>query len=309
MKSKEGFRKLVTYLVFVVIAALFWFFLALNDNIQDDFQVKVEIANVPDSVTFIELPPDKVHVTVRGKGTSLWQRVVAGHPKMDLNFRDYADDGVFRVGRNEVNAELKDVFGQSATILSASIDSLSLTYTTLPGKRIPVMVNSDLTAAAGKVISGKVSVEPKSVLAFGLRENLDSLIRVSTNLVTRHNLEESCEIKVKLDPLKGIRLQPDVVTLKIKVEPLVRKESNVDIKIVNVPEGYDLLLFPSNVNVEYYVPMSDFNRTDNLPEVSVDFMDLERGSRKLPLSLSRISGNMQNVMVLSDSVEYTLVKN
>lgn len=144
VKSTVGFRRLLTYLVFVAIAALFWFILALNDNIQDDFEVRVNITGVPDSVTFINLPPERIHVTVRDKGTDLWQNGVFGRPSMNLNFRDYADNGVFRLNRSEVNAELKHIFGQQATLISTSLDSLRLQYTTLPGKRVPVVPQTDL---------------------------------------------------------------------------------------------------------------------------------------------------------------------
>ena len=71
--ASSAFRKMLTFLVFVVIAALFWFIMALNDSAQDDFEVRVAITNVPDSVTFINLPPQKIHVMVRDQGVNLWR--------------------------------------------------------------------------------------------------------------------------------------------------------------------------------------------------------------------------------------------
>lgn len=309
VKSTVGFRRLLTYLVFVAIAALFWFILALNDNIQDDFEVRVNITGVPDSVTFINLPPERIHVTVRDKGTDLWQNGVFGRPSMNLNFRDYADNGVFRLNRSEVNAELKHIFGQQATLISTSLDSLRLQYTTLPGKRVPVVPQTDFAAASGKVIYGKTVAEPKNVLVYGLRETLDTINCVYTERVARRNLEETSEVEVTLKSIKGARLDPAAVKVKVTVEPLVRKESNVSIKVVNQPEGLELLLFPANVNVEYYLPMSDFNRGDMIPEVIVDFKDLERGSKRLPLSKGRKIPSIENVNIMADSVEFTLVRN
>lgn len=308
VKASSGFRKVLTYLVFVIIATLFWFILALNDNMQEDFEVRVNIYNVPDTVNFITLPPQKIHVTVRDKGTTLWQRGVFGRPTMDVNFRDHAADGVFRLNRSELNASLKNLFGTNASLISSSIDSLRLTYTTLPGKRVPIVAVSDLTAASGKVIRGLPALSPNYVTVYSTRDVLDTITRVFTNNVYRKNMEESEELVVKIHGVRGARISPESVKMKITVEPLVRKRTNVNIRIDNVPTGMDLLLFPSNTNVEYFLPMSDFNSDGELVEVSVDYRDLKPGSKKLPLHLVRHGRSITNVEVLTDSVEFTLVR-
>lgn len=307
MKATTGFRKALTFLIFVVIAALFWFILALNDNIQEDFEVGVNVYNVPDSVTFINVPPEKIHVIVRDKGTNLWRNGVIGNPHVDLNFREFANDGVMRVGRNELNAALKDVFGQSSSFISVSPDSMRLIYTTLPGRRVPIVADVELSAAVGKIIVGRPVLSPANAVIYNTRETLDTIMRVFTQKISRSGLQESATFTVKLKSIPGVRIVPETTSVTINVEPLVRKESSVDIKINNVPEGMDLLLFPSMVKVEYFVPMSHFS-SDELPEVSVDFRDLGKASKKLPLHASRSNSEIMNVSVMADSVEYTLVR-
>ena len=71
LRNSRGFHNVALYLVFVVIASLFWLVMWLNDSIQETFDVRLRIYNVPDSVTFIDNPPAGLHVTVRDKGTSL----------------------------------------------------------------------------------------------------------------------------------------------------------------------------------------------------------------------------------------------
>ena len=73
LKKTSSFHDAVLFLIFVAISALFWFILALNDSAQDNFNVKIQITNVPDTVTFISDIPEKVHVSVRDKGTNLWR--------------------------------------------------------------------------------------------------------------------------------------------------------------------------------------------------------------------------------------------
>lgn len=309
VKAKDGFRKFLTYLVFVVIAALFWWILALNDNIQDDVEVRLNVFNVPDSVTFISDLPTDIHVMVKDKGTNLWRNGVFGKTTLDLNFREYAQDGVMVVNAGEMTACLKKTFGQSAVIISSSLDSLRFAYTTLPGKRVPVEVVADLTTSAGKVISGKPKVTPSAVTVYSTRDVLDTITRVFTDKLRVGSLEEPAKFTVKLRKLPGAKTEPSTVEVAVNVEPLVRKQVAVNIQIDNVPAGEDLLLFPSKANVEYYVPMSRFGRNDDVMEVRVDYRDLENGSKHLPVRLGRHSRGLENIRILDENVEYTLVKN
>lgn len=310
MQASSGFKKSLTFLIFVAIAALFWFIMALNDSVQDDFEVKVNIYNVPDSVTFITLPPEKIHVMVRDQGTNLWRHGVFGNATVNINFRDFSSDGNFVMRRSELTAALKNVFGASASLLSTSVDSLALHYTTLPGKRVPVQVVADLSPASGKIITGVPQVGPSKVVVYSVREVLDTLTKVYTESFSRHNLEETTEIPVKLRPISDVRFEPAAVKVKVEVEPLVRKQTSVNVAVHNVPDGMDLLLFPSKVTVEYYVPMSKFdpNSVDKV-DVSVDYRDLAQSKRKLPVHIGHHSPGYVNLHLLTDSVEYTLVRN
>ena len=308
VKATTGFRKFLTFLIFVGIASLFWLILALNDNIQEDMEVRVHIYNVPDSVTFIVDPPAEIHAMVRDKGTNLWRSATFGHAVMELNFREYAADGIFSVNRGELTAALKKVFGQSASLISASVDSIHTVYTTSPGKRVPVEVVLDMTPSVGKIISGKPRVEPSGVLVYGSRDVLDTISRVLTEKLRGVNIEDSKTYTVKLHKISGVKIQPPEVKVMVEVEQLVRKQVRVNIQIDNLPAGEDLLLFPSTANVEYYLPMSKFNLSNDKISVHVDYRDLESGSKQLPLHLGAHSKDMENVRLLDQTVEYTLVK-
>ena len=143
LRSSRGFRNVLLYLVFVAIAGSFWLIMSLNDNSQKTFAVQLRLYNVPDSITFIEDLPTRLHVTVRDRGTSLRR------PTLEINFREYADRGVFRYSAADLYSTLRHTFGASAQVTSVSIDSLHCTYTSLPGRRVPLRVLCDVTAAPG----------------------------------------------------------------------------------------------------------------------------------------------------------------
>ncbi len=303
--KSSRFHKTITFLIFVAIAAVFWLVLARNDNIQDNIEVRINIENVPDSVTFIQLPPDKVHITVRDKGTNLMRKTLSDNAVLTFNFREYDQDGVFRVSRSELDGVIKNTFGSSATILSCSIDSLRLKYTTLPGKRLPIDISSSLMPAPGKVIK-KVTIEPSYVIAFSDRSHLDTVNRVYTQKIVRHNLEESVTFSLDLHRVPGVRIEPPRAKVTIEVEPLVKKEASVNIKVENAPENIDLILFPARVDVEYYTPMSKYNDPSPDLDLWVDYRDIEPHSKTLKIHIGDLPKDITNLNVKETEIEYVV---
>ena len=308
IRTSSRFHNFMMFLIFVAIAAVFWFILALNDSVTETFQVRLNIQNVPDSVTFITDPPADLHVTLRDKGTNILRIVVVKHPTVNLNFRDYAHEGVFRLSAADMTAELKADLGVSQ-ITAASIDSLRLYYTTQPGKRVPVMVQSDVSASSGNIISGAPVSLTRFVNVYSYRDEVDTVHSVLTQRLVKKDLSQTSEFDVKLKPIQGVKIVPSQVKVRVPVEPLVHKETYVEVDVENLPAGASLLLFPNRVPVSFYVPMSRFNN-ENVPmHVVVDYNDTHRtrGSR-IPVRVRDHAPGLINVELKTDSVEYTLVR-
>lgn len=309
MKGSERFHNFLVFLIFVAIATIFWFMMAMNDSVQRDFNVRIQIENVPDSVTFINLPPATMHVAVRDQGTSLLRQGVMRKPALHINFSDYAERGVFRFTVTDMRAALRGTFGKSAAILSVSLDSIHLNYSSAPGKRLPVTILADIQPAPGSVLIGSFKCRPTQITAFGPAAILDTIHRVFTERIVRKNVKESVKIGVELQPVPGVRLIPERVEVEVFAEPLVRKEQSVSIRPINVPEGINLVLFPSKVNVEYYVPMSRFGTDQPEIDAMVDYSQLSHaGNGKLFVTLGPAPQGVVRPRLVVDSVEYSVVR-
>ena len=298
------------FLIFVVVSSLFWFIMALNDSAQNHFNVSIRINNKPDSVTFISNVPEKLHVSISDKGTNLWRNGYLKHPSINIDFKEYSSDGVLRYSYNDLMSSLKECFGSEATVSSLSLDSLQLFYTTSPGKRVPVKVNSQVYPASGNILEGSVTANPAYVLVYGSKEVLDSINYVPTVPVTLRDLTETTEMEVKLQKLKNSRVIPDKIVINVPIEPLVRKQEMVTVDAINVPEKEELLLFPSKIPVEYYVAMSKINDIeDNFIKLTVDFNDIaESKNGKLKVSIQSFPERLKNLKLNTNEIEYAIVK-
>ncbi len=310
LRKSSRFRSVLSFAVFVGIAALFWLILTLNDSVQDGCVVNVKISNKPDSITFISDVPKTIHVEVRDKGSSLMRTMWMKTPTVTLNFRELSDNGQLICSRSDMMSALKETFGSNATIISSSVDSLRLIYTDNPGKSLPVVSEVNASARAGYIVYGNPVSDPPRVTAYGPREIIDTLTRVRTKSYVEQDLSETKSFVSELRTIPGVRLIPGSVQVKVNVEPLVAKEDIVTIVAENVPQEENLLLFPSNVRVSYYVPMSEFSDDKKGVRVVVDYNDLaEHRGERLPLRIESVKGIIAvNPKLHSDSVEYTLVR-
>ena len=310
LRKSSRFRSVLTFTVFVGISAMFWLILTLNDSVQEGCVVNVRISNKPDSITFISEVPKNIHVEVKDKGSSLMRTMWLKTPTVNLNFRELAEHGQLICSRSDMMAALKETFGTNATIISSSLDSLRLLYTDRPGKSIPVVVMVKAGARAGYTVYGLPTAEPSRVTAYGPREIIDTLTRVMTKSYLETDLAESMSFSSELRNIPGVRLIPSSVKVRVNVEPLVAKEDIVTVVAENVPSDENLLLFPSNVRVSYYVPMSEFSDEKKAVRVVVDYNDVaaHMGGR-IPLRIEPVKGvHAVNPRLHSDSVEYTLIR-
>ena len=78
--------------------------------------------------------------------------------------------------------------------------------------------------------------------------------------------------------------------------------------MINVPAKESLLIFPANVDVTYFVPMSKFNDATTQVTVVADYNDLQGHKSRMPIHVDDHSSYAINVTLLTDSVEYTIVR-
>lgn len=307
-KGKPGRTKnFLVFLVFVCIAAVFWFILALNDYTQASFYVKVRVDHVPDSVTFISPVPERLHVVARDRGGVLLQHAVSGNDLLVLDFEQLSDGNLMRVSKPSLAASLRRLFGTNTTISSVTPDSINLLFTRKPGRRVPVELSYDATAVPGMVVMPKPSLSDKAVMLYSIQRS-DTVRRLYTENLVLRNLDKSVTVDVPVAVPSGMRAIPSSVKVTFEVEQLVRKEIEIPVTADKLPPGRDILFFPSRVKVAYYVPISYYNQPDTDLKAVASFGDAVASSTdKVGLRIAGKASYMSNLELLSDSVEYSLV--
>ena len=307
LSSSKG-RDILLYLVFVIISFAFWAILSLNNLIQDNYKVRFRITGIPQGVTMINDYPREFNVTVKNNGYVLLKYMIGDNPEITVDFKEYANgNGQILISRQELEDMLVAEFGSGTSIVSFSPESLSIKYTSLPGKKVPVEIFGDYVANFQYVVNGEIMAVPDSVTIYSDAGNLSAINKVRTEKIISRNLTDSLYVKIAIQNIKDVRAVPDSVDVMIPVEPLVTKRSSIPVIVKNLPENVSVVVFPSSVQVSYLLPMSLYNdRLDDKFEASVDYGDIQGNNAKLPVRIEIAPEIYQNIQLETDSVEYVI---
>ena len=90
------------------------------------------------------------------------------------------------------------------------------------------------------------------------------------------------------------------------MEQYTEGEMILPITVKNVPNGYDIKLFPSEVSVNYLVSLDKFDLVkEDIFKTSVNF---DNNNKRLPIELDFQADFIENVRLKPEKVEYFLIK-
>ena len=300
-------KEVLLFLMFVCIAFVFWLLLSLDGEVQRDFDVPLAVTDCPDSLTIISNVPPTLNVSVKGKGSQLVRFLWSSKlPQLKLKFSEnIRRDSRFFVSKTRLDARLREYFGTGVQVISCRPDSLKMQYTSRPGQKLPLRVSADIHPRFQYIVSGPIEASVDSVTVYSLNGIPKGLTEIKTEPLERSDLRDTTRFEVRVLPVEGMRIVPDVVTLTVPVEPLISKKRTVRVEEANVPKGMSMVVFPGTVEVSYLVPMSDYS-SDIPLHVYADYNAVTSGRPKIPLTLSMSSGMAHNASLSVDSVEYIL---
>ncbi len=296
-------------MVFVVISAVLWIIMTLNEEVQKDLRCRVKIVNCPDSVTMISRLPEAINVNVKARGSQLVQYMANEMPTLVIDYKYYIKDGRINLGDTELRSLFRNMFGSGSQILAVNPDSLSLTFTSRPPVRLPVSVDSRITAAPTAILLSvpRADIDSVSVYSTGVLD--PSVTRISTTPIQISGITASRTLKVRLIAPAGTRVVPDSVTVRIPVEKLIVSTASMPIETSGVPAGEKLLIFPNHVEVTYMVPVADYEKNRRDFKIIAQYpTDSEKaaGNRVRLRVLTLPTGHAQNFSLSTDSVSYMI---
>lgn len=312
-KVKEGLRTVkgrnaLTFLVFLAISAVFWVLMALNDEVQHDYRLKLKLAGFPDNMTIISGANPTVSVSVKDKGSALMKFTWNTQPELTVNYDEFSKVGDHNLlmTQAQLNSAVRNIFGSSATIIAVRPDSLSLHYTTNPGVPVKVRIDADVRPAPSAVAFGRVTLSTDTVMLYSNSKERSRIKTLTTQPIILTGLTDTAHVSAALIVPPGMRAVPSQIKVTIPVEPLVTKTRKVEIAQRNVPAGKRLVTFPSMAEVDYLLPKSLYNSDASPVKAVIDFSAYRPGEKKLPVTVLPLPNYYRFVSVRPSEVEFVI---
>lgn len=305
ISATRQWKSFLLFLPFLCASIVFWMVMTLNEDIQKDFSLPVEITNVPDSVTFISNIPKQVNITVKAKGSQLIKYSWKELPTIKVDFNACSQNNRLLLWSDKLTGLSREALGGDINIQSIRPDSLNLLYTKTKGIEMPIVVDAEISVAGGYVCYKPILCDYSSVMLYSVGNV--SVSKLLTEPIILTNISETQSIKTKIITPANTRAIPDSVTVTIPIEPLIWKTADVKISVINVPDGYNLKVYPGTVNIKYLAPMSEYNNQSEISAI-VDYVQLNNALSKLPISVVNIPEyiDREQMIVNVDSVECLL---
>lgn len=297
------------FLVFLVLAGIFWFVNSLDKQRETDLRIPVEYMGIPEDIEIESKLPKEVVIKVRDEGLALLQYSKRKTVPLALDMdRRYFDKGEFVITADQLKNRLSRYVLPTTAVLSINPDTIQVKYFQLANKTLPIKVKSNITFASQYILSDEIQVKPKSVKVFGPQNILDTMTAVYTEKVDLRSISDTTQVKAKLENNKVVRYAFDDVTVDVFVEMFTEGKKQLPVTIINNPGKTKVRIFPPTVSVSYNVGLSNFNKVkDKDIQVVFDYDEAKETRRRhYKLKIINNSQYISNIRISPEDVEFLL---
>lgn len=307
--SKIWNKQFLIFLFFLALSSVFWIFQTLDETYEEDFQVPLELRNVPSNVVITTDLPENLHILLRDKGSQLLAyRYTRQFKPVVVDYNTYSNpSGHVSILGNELQRQIAAQLLPGTQMLGLKPDTLDFYYNFGQFKRVPIRPLGEVRA--GRLYSlAKTVYSEDSVTVYASREQLDTITAAYLQPFNLRNLTDTTHVKSNFVKVKGAKFVPAQIGVTFCIDRLVEKTIQVPVQQVNFPASKQLRTFPATVKVTFQVGMGLYRKitSENFVLV-VNYEDLLKNkSTYCHLSLKTIPEGVSHVRISPQDVEYVI---
>ena len=302
-------KQVFIFLFFLLLSAVFWLILTLNETYEKELKVPVHIVNVPKNVVLTSSADDTLRITVRDKGWVILAYMYGEQrPKININFKAYdRGNGGGIISASDLK-RISDQLKESTTrIVSIKPEKLEFFYNNGERKRVPIRW-------AGRVIPEQlyfisyVTYSPDSVDVYASAEKLDSIQVINTEPLNHVGFRDTLSVNCRLVHPSDVKVVPERITVNFHTDVLTEEGINVPVRCINLPAGKVLRTFPAKVRVNFVAGVGQIKslRAEDF-DVVADYLESEqKPSEKCNIYLRNVPEGINRATLSARQVDYLI---
>lgn len=256
----------------IAVSTAIWFLIALSKDYKTYIDFPVTYVNAPDDQVIINELPDRIAIEVSSHGFGLlsysWfsSKTIA----VDLSGLKTKTRGEnthqYVVTKDLVN-RFSEQFDGAVVLHNDRIypDTIHVLLSDTITKKVAVELDLDLSFQDQYNLSDDIQYFPTAVYIHGPRSVLDTMTMLKTQHIKKLGLNESASFTVGFalsNELKDVEFDQPEVLVKIPVDLFTERSQKVGVQALNVPDGYEVRLFPDSIEVQYLVGLKSYSTID-----------------------------------------------
>ena len=311
LKSRDFWIRVL----FIVIAAFFWFLMKLSKSgYSSSVKYPVIYENIPESKILVEAPIQYIDLKISSYGFQLLGYEIRNKQPLRIDVKRQVRklrNDIYYWLPNLYREELETQLDAQTSLLRIEPDTVYLGLSSQVKKQVPVVADVKTTFKPGFEANGDAELKPLMVTIAGPQSELDSIRYVLTQKQNFSELDRSVKTLLELRlPNSEVSVSPKSISYTLTVDQFTEKEIKVPIRMTNIPKGYSAEIIPTKVSVFCKVALQQAENLDiNDLEVICDFEQLNNFPNRKQLILDiRNSGEGEVTHLSEHVVDFILFK-
>lgn len=306
-------KKLNVFGLFLLLTFGFLALTKLSKKYTEDIVLNMAYVNLPEQRVITLDSSPKCNAEVSAYGFNLLFYHFKKHSvKIDFNRDVFVKNNhyiwVANNNKQRINAQL----GTAIKLVSLKPDTIIFPFETLFVKKVPVILNSEISFKLGHDIMNNLIIKPDSIKVIGTQAEVDQINKVETEILDLKEVSDTINtvLSLKKPDNNKIKFSKNSVKVLAKVEKFTEGTLEVPITIVNKPLDVSINYFPKTIAVSYYVSLNNYKNIKPLDfKVECDFSEIENTNKTFfTPKLIKSPDLVKNARLKQNKVEFILIQ-
>lgn len=261
-------------IICMAISFMLWLGNTLSEtHISRRLPIELEYVHLPTDLVPVQVLPERVFIGIEANGVDMlrynWRK-----NQLILNYDDYRNST--KISTDKFQLLLNEQF-PNTKILDISPDTILFSFQKKYTKKVPIQMTADISPATRFTIQ-TVAIRPDSLEISGIKSAIDTIQTWKTQTLSARDLTENLVGKLPLENSAISTIQTNIqeVDYEVLVEEYTEKRlEHIPITIQNLPAPKSVFLYPSQVSLQFQVPVSKFDDINaNNFQIVADFKDI-----------------------------------
>ena len=306
-------NQLPIFFFLLALSSVFWVLIVLSKNYTTTVLYKVNFIDIPEDKLLIDDTTVDLHLQVIAPGFTILANRLRYRKYIPLSVSSFIPKrkenqwNYYWLGKQSIS-QLQDVLPTNMQLLNVQPNRIDLLLDDKAERVLPIQIKSDLSFKELFRQKEPIRLDPSTIVISGPQAVVEVFSHVSTEILKLDEISSDCLGTIKIQPLNHSEINYSLtdVSWELKVEQYTEGEMILPITVKNIPNGYDIKLFPSEVSVNYLVSLDKFDLVkEDIFKTSVNF---DNNNKRLPIKLDFQADFIENVRLKPEKVEYFLIK-